>query len=27
VAATIDYYRTHGIDQTYTHLKAVEEKA
>ena len=26
VAATIDYYRTHGIDQTYTHLKAVEEK-
>jgi UDP-glucose 4-epimerase len=27
VAATIDYYRTHGIDQTYTHLKSVEEKA
>jgi UDP-glucose 4-epimerase len=27
VAATIDYYRTHGIEQTYTHLKAVEEKA
>jgi UDP-glucose 4-epimerase len=26
VAATIDYYRTHGIDQTYTHLKVVEEK-
>jgi len=27
VAATIDYYRTHGIDQTYTHLKSLEEKA
>lgn len=27
VAATIDYYRTHGIDQTYTHLKQVGEKA
>jgi UDP-glucose 4-epimerase len=27
VAATIDYYRTHGIEQTYTHLKTVEEKA
>jgi UDP-glucose 4-epimerase len=24
VAATIDYYRTHGIDQTYTHLKSLE---
>lgn len=27
VAATIDYYRTHGIEQTYTHLKPVGEKA
>jgi len=27
VAATIDYYRTHGIEQTYTHLKPVSEKA
>ncbi|HEX9364520.1 MAG TPA: NAD-dependent epimerase/dehydratase family protein [Candidatus Dormibacteraeota bacterium] len=27
VAATIDYYKTHGIEQTYTHLKAVGEKA
>lgn len=27
VAATIDYYRTHGIEQTYTHLKPVAEKA
>jgi UDP-glucose 4-epimerase len=27
VAATIDYYKTHGIDQTYTHLKPVGEKA
>jgi UDP-glucose 4-epimerase len=26
VAATIDYYRTHGIEQTYTHLKPVGEK-
>jgi UDP-glucose 4-epimerase len=27
VAATIDYYRTHGIEQTFTHLKPVEDKA
>lgn len=27
VAATIDYYKTHGIEQTYTHLKPVGEKA
>ena len=27
VAATIDYYRTNGIEQTYTHLKPVGEKA
>ena len=27
VAATIDYYRSHGIEQTYTHLKPVAEKA
>lgn len=27
VAATIDYYRTHGIEQTYTHLKSIGEKA
>ena len=27
VAATIDYYQTHGIDQTYTHLKPVADKA
>jgi len=27
VAATIDYYQTHGIEQTYTHLKPVGEKA
>lgn len=27
VAATIDYYRRHGIEQTYTHLKPVAEKA
>lgn len=27
VAATIDYYRGHGIEQTYTHLKPVGEKA
>jgi UDP-glucose 4-epimerase len=26
VAATIDYYRTYGIEQTYTHLKPVGEK-
>jgi UDP-glucose 4-epimerase len=26
VAATIDYYRAHGIEQTYTHLKPVGEK-
>lgn len=24
VAAAIDYYKSHGIDQTYTHLKATE---
>jgi UDP-glucose 4-epimerase len=27
VAATIDYYKSHGIEQTYTHLKPVGEKA
>lgn len=27
VAATIDYYKTHGIEQTFTHLKPVEDKA
>ena len=27
VAATIDYYKTHGIEQTYTHLKPVGQKA
>ena len=27
VAATIDYYKTHGIEQTYTHLKPVGERA
>jgi UDP-glucose 4-epimerase len=27
VAATVDYYRTHGIEQTFTHLKPVAEKA
>jgi UDP-glucose 4-epimerase len=27
VAATIDYYKTHGIEQTFTHLKPVGEKA
>ena len=27
VSATIDYYKTHGIEQTYTHLKPVAEKA
>ena len=27
VAATIDYYQTRGIDQTYTHLKPVADKA
>jgi UDP-glucose 4-epimerase len=27
VAATIDYYRSHGIDQTYTHLKSLDDKA
>jgi UDP-glucose 4-epimerase len=27
VAATIDYYRSHGIEQTYTHLKPVADKA
>jgi len=27
VAATVDYYKTHGIEQTYTHLKPVGEKA
>jgi len=27
VAATIDYYKTFGIEQTYTHLKPVGEKA
>lgn len=27
VAATIDYYKTYGIEQTYTHLKPVGEKA
>jgi len=27
VAATIDYYKTNGIEQTYTHLKPVGEKA
>ena len=27
VAATVDYYKTHGIEQTYTHLKPVAEKA
>jgi UDP-glucose 4-epimerase len=27
VAATIDYYKAHGIEQTYTHLKPVGEKA
>jgi UDP-glucose 4-epimerase len=26
VAATIDYYQSHGIEQTYTHLKPVGEK-
>jgi len=27
VAATIDYYQAHGIEQTYTHLKPVGDKA
>jgi UDP-glucose 4-epimerase len=27
VAATVDYYKSHGIEQTYTHLKPVGEKA
>jgi UDP-glucose 4-epimerase len=27
VAATIDYYQTYGIEQTYTHLKPAGEKA
>jgi UDP-glucose 4-epimerase len=26
VAATVDYYRSYGIEQTYTHLKPIEEK-
>ena len=26
VAATIDYYKSHGIEQTFTHLKPVGEK-
>jgi UDP-glucose 4-epimerase len=25
VAAAVDYYRTHGIEETYTHLKVAEE--
>jgi len=27
VAATVDYYKMHGIEQTFTHLKPVGEKA
>jgi UDP-glucose 4-epimerase len=27
VAATIDYYKTHGIEQTYTHLKPIADRA
>jgi UDP-glucose 4-epimerase len=27
VAATVDYYRGHGIEETFTHLKLAEEKA
>jgi UDP-glucose 4-epimerase len=27
VAATVDYYKSHGIEQTYTHLKPMGEKA
>jgi len=26
VSATVDYYRTHGIGQTYTHLKSLGDK-